>query len=295
MISFADMKKAIILDGKALASEIRADIAEKVKENKNKYDKVPGLAAILVGDNPASTLYINIKKKACVAAGFYTVNHHLPDSISENDLIEIINNLNADHKIHGILVQLPLPASINVNKVMGAIDHRKDADGFNPYNMGMLAIGDPRFIPCTPLGIITLLDHYKIELKGKDAIIIGAGAVTGRPLASMMLNRGATVQVCHILTKNLNDKAREADIIVSSTGHPGLIKGDMIKEGAVVVDVGISKVNGKIAGDVRFDEASKIASFITPVPGGVGPMTIAMLMKNTFYAYKLSLKTDASR
>jgi len=288
------MEKAIILDGKALASKIRAEIAKKVEKDKNRYGKVPGLAAILIGDDPASVLYVNMKKKACNEAGFYTVNHHLPDSITENDLIEIINSLNENEKIHGILVQLPIPGSINVNKVMAAIDYRKDVDGFNPYNMGMLAIGEPLFIPCTPLGIITLLEHYKIKLEGADAVIVGAGTVTGRPLASMMLNRGATVQICHILTKNLEEKVKKADILVSSTGQSGLIKSSMVKNGAVVVDVGISKKEGKISGDVRFDEVSKIASFVTPVPGGVGPMTIAMLMKNTYDAYKLSLKNNAT-
>ncbi len=288
------MEKATILDGKALAAEIRSEVAEKVKADKNRYGKVPGLAAILIGDDPASVLYVNMKKKACNEAGFYTVNHHLPDSITENDLIEIINSLNENEKIHGILVQLPIPGSINVNKVMAAIDYRKDVDGFNPYNMGMLAIGDPRFIACTPLGIITLLEHYKINLEGADAVIVGAGTVTGRPLASMMLNRGATVQICHVLTKNLEEKVKKADILVSSTGQSGLIKGSMVKNGAVVVDVGISKKEGKISGDVRFDEVSKIASFVTPVPGGVGPMTIAMLMKNTYDAYKLSLKNNAA-
>jgi len=288
------MEKATILDGKALAAEIRSEVAEKVKADKNRYGKVPGLAAILIGDDPASVLYVNMKKKACNEAGFYTVNHHLPDSITENDLIEIINSLNENEKIHGILVQLPIPGSINVNKVMAAIDYRKDVDGFNPYNMGMLAIGDPRFIPCTPIGIITLLEHYKIKLEGADAVIVGAGTVTGRPLASMMLNRGATVQICHVLTKNLEEKVKKADILVSSTGQSGLIKGSMVKNGAVVVDVGISKKEGKISGDVRFDEVSKIASFVTPVPGGVGPMTIAMLMKNTYDAYKLSLKNNAA-
>ncbi len=285
-------KKTVILDGRACALEIRASVAKKVASDKKIYGSVPGLAEILVGNDPVSLLYVNMKKKACSEAGFYTVNHHLPDWVSEEDVIGIVQNLNTNSKVNGILIQLPLPSSININRVMGAIDYRKDVDGFNPYNMGRLAIGDPLFVPCTPLGIIELMNKYNISFAGKDAVIVGAGTITGRPLASMMLNQGATVQICHILTKNLADKVKTADIIVSATGHPGLITGDMIKEGAVVIDVGISKINGKISGDVRFDEAVSKASFITPVPGGVGPMTIAMLLKNSYKSFKLSVKEN---
>ncbi len=288
-------KKTVILDGRAAALEIRSSIRDKVANDKKVYGSVPGLAEILVGSDPASLLYVNMKRKASSEAGFYTVNHHLPEWISEQDVISIVENLNANSKIHGILIQLPLPSSININKVMGAIDYRKDVDGFNPYNMGRLAVGDPLFVPCTPLGVIELMSRYNISLKGKDAIIVGAGTITGRPLASMMLNLGATVQICHILTKNLADKVRAADIVVSAAGHPDLITGDMIKEGAVVIDVGISKINGKISGDVLFDEAVSKASFITPVPGGVGPMTIAMLLKNSYKAFKLSFESEKQR
>lgn len=270
----------ILLDGKKLAKQIRNSIKEEVSELK-KRSIVPSLAVILIGNNPASQLYVNMKTKACEDAGIYSINHRMPEEISEKELIDVIKMLNANPMVHGILVQLPLPKHIDENKVIEAIDYRKDVDGFHPYNAGKLVRGNPMFYPCTPLGIMRLFEEYNIELKGKDVVIVGAGNITGKPMASMLVNAYATVQICNIYTDKLKEKTRQADILISAAGKPHLIKADMVKEESVIVDVGISKIDGKVMGDVDFKEVSKKASYITPVPGGVGPMTIAMLLYNT--------------
>jgi methylenetetrahydrofolate dehydrogenase (NADP+)/methenyltetrahydrofolate cyclohydrolase len=275
----------VILDGKALANKIKAQTKIEIDQLKSK-GIIPGLAVILVGNNPASQVYVNMKTKACEEVGIYSINHRMPEEVNEKDLLYVIDMLNKNPLVNAILVQLPLPSKINEEKVIEAIDPKKDVDGFHPYNMGKLLRGQPFIFPCTPYGIMKLFEEYKIELKAKDVCVIGAGNITGKPMSYMLLNENATVQICHIYTKNLKEKTKTADIIISATGKAHLIKADMVKEGVIVVDVGIAKVNDKIVGDVDFENVSKIASYITPVPGGVGPMTIAMLISNTVFLSK---------
>jgi methylenetetrahydrofolate dehydrogenase (NADP+)/methenyltetrahydrofolate cyclohydrolase len=275
----------VILDGKALANKIKARAKIEIDQLKSK-GIIPGLAVILVGNNPAGQVYVNMKTKACEEVGIYSINHRMPEEVNEKDLLYVIDMLNKNPLVNAILVQLPLPSKINEEKVIEAIDPKKDVDGFHPYNMGKLLRGQPFIFPCTPYGIMKLFEEYKIELKAKDVCVIGAGNITGKPMSYMLLNENVTVQICHIYTKNLKEKTKTADIIISATGKAHLIKADMVKEGAIVVDVGIAKVNDKIVGDVDFENVSKIASYITPVPGGVGPMTIAMLISNTVFLSK---------
>ena len=275
----------VILDGKTLAKKIRLSIKEEVNQFKEK-GIIPGLAFILVGDNPASQVYVNMKTKACEEVGIYSINHRMPKEINEKELVDVIKMLNDNPMVHGILVQLPLPEHMDEEKIIEAIDYKKDIDGFHPYNMGRLARGNPLFSSCTPLGIMKLLEKYSIDVKGKDVVMVGAGNITGKPMALMLTNAGATVQICHIHTRNLKEKTKMADILISAVGKPGLIKEDMVKEGAVVIDVGISRVEGKVVGDIDFENVSQKVSHITPVPGGVGPMTIAMLLYNTLQSVK---------
>lgn len=275
----------VILDGKALANKIKTQAKIEIDQLKSK-GIIPGLAVILVGNNPASQVYVNMKTKACEEVGIYSINHRMPEEVNEKDLLYVIDMLNKNPLVNAILVQLPLPKKINEEKVIESIDPKKDVDGFHPYNMGKLSRGQPFIFPCTPYGIMKLFEEYKIELKSKDVCVIGAGNITGKPMSYMLINENATVQICHIYTKNLKEKTKTADIIISATGKAHLIKADMVKEGAIVVDVGIAKVNDKIVGDVDFENVSKIASYITPVPGGVGPMTIAMLISNTVFLSK---------
>ncbi len=275
----------VILDGKSLANKIKSQAKYQINQLKSQ-GIIPGLAVILVGNNPASQVYVNMKTKACEEVGIYSINHRMPEEINEKDLLYVIDMLNKNPLVNAILVQLPLPSKINEERVIESIDPKKDVDGFHPYNMGRLLRGEPFIYPCTPYGIMRLFEEYNIEVKGKDVCVIGTGNITGKPMSYMLLNKNATVQICHIYTKNLKDKTINADIIISATGKAHLIRADMIKEGAVVVDVGITKVNDKIMGDVDFEEVSKVASYITPVPGGVGPMTIAMLIENTIFLAK---------
>ena len=275
----------VILDGKALANKIKAQAKIEIDQLKSK-GIIPGLAVILVGNNPASQVYVNMKTKACEEVGIYSINHRMPEEVNEKDLLYVIDMLNKNPLVNAILVQLPLPKKINEEKVIESIDPKKDVDGFHPYNMGKLSRGQPFIFPCTPYGIMKLFEEYKIELKSKDVCVIGAGNITGKPMSYMLINENATVQICHMYTKNLKEKTKTADIIISATGKAHLIKADMVKEGAIVVDVGIAKVNDKIVGDIDFENVSKIASYITPVPGGVGPMTIAMLISNTVFLSK---------
>ncbi len=277
----------ILLDGKALSQKIRNSIKNAV-ENLKKDGVIPGLAVILVGDNPASQLYVNMKTKACEDVGIYSINHRMPAEISEKELINVIKMLNNNPMVHGILVQLPLPKHIREENVIEAIDYKKDVDGFHPYSVGRLVRGNPLFYPCTPYGIMKLFEEYDIELKGKDVVIVGAGNITGKPMASMLINAFATVELCHIYTKDLEDKTRKADILISAVGKPNLIKANMVKKGSVVVDVGISRVGNRVVGDVDFNNVSKKVAYITPVPGGVGPMTIAMLLYNTVKAIEIN-------
>ena len=276
-----------IMDGKSLAEATRARVADDVQLLKKERDIVPGLAVVLVGNDPASHAYVKMKARACKEVGFYSIVHEIPDTISEDEIIETIGLMNVNPRIDGILVQLPLPPHIDTDAILEVIDPAKDVDGFHPYNVGRLVTKLDAFAPCTPLGVMRIFDHYGIDLKGKDVCIVGASNIVGKPMAALLLNADATVTVTHIFTRDLAAHTRTADIVIVGVGVPGLIKADMVKEGAVVIDIGINKLdNGKLVGDVDFDAVAPRCSYITPVPGGVGPMTIAMLMENTLKAAK---------
>lgn len=277
---------AKIIDGKLVSQETRKRVARETAELKSKTGKIPGLATVLVGDDPASAVYVRNKNKTCLELGFQSFEHRLPASTSEPELLKMVEDLNNNPAVSGILVQLPLPKQIDTNKILQAIDPRKDVDGFHPLNVGRLACGNAVFSPCTPAGIIALLDYYHIGIEGKHAVVLGRSNIVGKPAAMLLLNRNATVTLCHSRTVDLPAVTRSADILVAAIGRPGFVTGEMIKAGAVVIDVGINRVNDKLKGDVLFDEAVNKATFITPVPGGVGPMTIAMLMDNTLKAFK---------
>lgn len=279
------------IDGKAFSQVILEKIREEHNQLKEKYGKQAGLAVVIVGNNPASQVYVRNKMKACENVGFYSENIELDENISEEELLQEIDKLNKNDRINGILVQLPLPSHINELKIINSISPEKDVDGFHVANIGKMVIGDETgFLSCTPYGIMQLLEEYKIEIAGKDAVIIGRSNIVGKPMALMLIQKGATVQVCNSRTKDLRKKLNDADIIIVAAGVPKLLKKEDVKEGAVVIDVGINRVDGKICGDVDYEEVAERASYITPVPGGVGPMTIASLIKNTFKSYKNSLK-----
>lgn len=279
------------IDGKAFSQVILEKIREEHNQLKEKYGKQAGLAVVIVGNNPASQVYVRNKMKACENVGFYSENIELDENISEKELLREIDKLNKNDRINGILVQLPLPSHINELKIIDSISPEKDVDGFHVANIGKMVIGDETgFLSCTPYGIMQLLEEYKIEIAGKDAVIIGRSNIVGKPMALMLIQKGATVQVCNSRTKDLRKKLNDADIIIVAAGVPKLLKKEDVKEGAVVIDVGINRVDGKICGDVDYEEVAERASYITPVPGGVGPMTIASLIKNTFKSYKNSLK-----
>ena len=279
------------IDGKAFSQVILEKIREEHNQLKEKYGKQAGLAVVIVGNNPASQVYVRSKMKACENVGFYSENIELDENISEKELLQEIDKLNKNDRINGILVQLPLPSHINELKIIDSISPEKDVDGFHVANIGKMVIGDETgFLSCTPYGIMQLLEEYKIEIAGKDAVIIGRSNIVGKPMALMLIQKGATVQVCNSRTKDLRKKLNDADIIIVAAGVPKLLKKEDVKEGAVVIDVGINRVDGKICGDVDYEEVAERASYITPVPGGVGPMTIASLIKNTFKSYKNSLK-----
>lgn len=276
---------AAVIDGNKIAQNIRNEMRQSALEFKEKTGIVPGLAVVLVGKDPASQVYVEKKAKACAEVGFLSREYKLPAETSEAKLLSLINDLNKDHLIHGILVQLPLPEQISTDKIIAAIDPHKDVDGFHPYNVGGLITGSPLFIPCTPRGIMELIARTGIALKGKEAVVVGRSNIVGKPIALLLLAQHATVTICHSRTKDLPSVTRRADVLIAAIGKPQMIKANMVKEGAVVIDVGVNRLeNGKLAGDVAFDEVAAKASFITPVPGGVGPMTIAMLMKNTLIA-----------
>jgi len=278
---------AEIIDGKKVSEHIRSQIAEGVEKLKRETGITPGLAAVLVGDDPASEIYVRNKRRACSNAGIYSEEHKLPLETTEEELLTLVDKLNNDPKIHGILVQLPLPDHINVTKVLRAVSPLKDVDGFHPYNVGLLVEGNPRFIPCTPHGIIKMLEFYNIDISGKQAVVVGRSNIVGKPVSMLLLHRHATVTVCHSRTKPLDEVTRRADILVAAIGRANFITADMVKEGAVVIDVGINRnEEGKLTGDVDFEAVSQKASYITPVPGGVGPMTISMLLWNTLESAK---------
>jgi len=276
-----------ILDGKTLSLKIKEEVKKEVQNLKEKHNIVPGLAVILVGDDPASHTYVKMKAKACKDVGIYSITHEMPKTISQEEITQTILMMNQNPNIDGILVQLPLPSHIDTTKILEVIDPKKDVDGFHPYNFGRLNQGLDSFVPCTPLGVMELLKEYKIDVKGKDACVVGASNIVGKPMAALLLNQFATVDICHIFTKDLKSHTKRADILVVGVGKPNLITEDMVKEGAIVIDIGINRLDdGRLVGDVDFEKVSKKASFITPVPGGVGPMTIAMLLKNTLKAAK---------
>ena len=281
----------IKIDGKAFSQTVLEKIKEEHSQLKEKYGKPAGLAVVIVGNNPASQVYVKNKIRACEDVGFYSENIELDENISEKELLQEIDKLNKNDRIDGILVQLPLPAHINELKIIDSISPEKDVDGFHVSNIGKMVIGDETgFLSCTPYGIMQLLEEYKIEIAGKDAVIIGRSNIVGKPMALMLIQKGATVQVCNSNTKDLRKKLNKADIIIVAAGVPKLLKKEDVKEGTVVIDVGINRVDGKICGDVDYEEVAEKTSYITPVPGGVGPMTIASLIKNTFKSYKNSLK-----
>lgn len=281
--------KASIINGKEIAALERASLKASIEALKGKAGFVPGLAVVLVGENPASRVYVRNKAKACEDTGIRSFQHSLPEETSQSALLELLSDLNSRKDVHGILVQLPLPSHMDTDAVIEAIKPEKDVDGFHPYNMGRLAVGKPCLQPCTPLGVMRLLDSTGIDPAGKDAVIVGRSNIVGKPLAMMLLRRNATVTVCHSKTKDLPGHVGRADIVIAAIGKEAFIKGEWIKEGAVVMDVGINRrPDGTLAGDVDFEGASERASFITPVPGGVGPMTIAMLLKNTVDAARRS-------
>ncbi|WP_319370924.1 bifunctional methylenetetrahydrofolate dehydrogenase/methenyltetrahydrofolate cyclohydrolase FolD [uncultured Ilyobacter sp.] len=281
----------VVIDGKKISTEIKEEIKKEVLEYREKFDKTPGLAVVLVGENPASKVYVNSKVKSCGDLGFYSEKHVLEENSSEEEVLELIDKLNENEKINGILVQLPLPKHIDEKKVTNRIASEKDVDGFKPENLGKVMIGeDDGFKSCTPYGVIELLKRTGIEIAGKDAVIVGRSNIVGKPLVGLLISESATVTICHSRTKNLAEKTKEADILIAAVGKAGFITKDMVKEGAVVIDVGINRNEaGKLCGDVAFEEVAPMASAITPVPGGVGPMTIAMLMKNTMESFKKSL------
>ncbi|BBG59709.1 bifunctional protein FolD protein [Providencia rustigianii] len=276
---------AKIIDGKTIAQAIRQEVAQKVQTRVANGKRAPGLAVILVGANPASQIYVGSKRRACEEVGFLSRSYDLPDTTTEAELLKLIDDLNQDPEIDGILVQLPLPAGIDNVKVIERIHPDKDVDGFHPYNVGRLCQRAPRLRPCTPRGIVTLLERYDINTYGLNAVIIGASNIVGRPMSLELLLAGCTTTVTHRFTKDLEQHVRSADLLVVAVGKPNFIPGEWIKPGAIVIDVGINRLeNGKVTGDVDFDEASKRASWITPVPGGVGPMTVATLIQNTLQA-----------
>ena len=279
---------ARIIDGKKIAAEIREEIQREVARLKEATGKVPGLAAVLVGDDPASATYVRTKTKACQEAGIASRQLTPPGDISQSDLLQIIHELNRDPAIHGILVQLPLPRHLDERAILEAVDARKDVDGFTFGNIGRLVENQARFVPCTPAGIIELLDREGVEVKGKHAVVVGRSEIVGKPVAFLLLHRHATVTICHSRTADLPAETRRADILVAAVGRPRLITGAMLKPGVVVIDVGINRVEGKLVGDVDFESAVQVASAITPVPGGVGPMTVALLLKNTVRAFEAS-------
>ena len=281
----------IKIDGKAFSQTVLEKIREEHSQLKEKYGKPAGLAVVIVGNNPASQVYVKNKIRTCENVGFYSENIELDENISEKELLQEIDKLNKNDRINGILVQLPLPAHINELKIIDSISPEKDVDGFHVSNIGKMVIGDETgFLSCTPYGIMQLLEEYKIEISGKDAVIIGRSNIVGKPMALMLIQKGATVQVCNSNTKDLRKKLNKADIIIVAAGVPKLLKKEDVKEGAVVIDVGINRVDGEICGDVDYEGVAEKTSYITPVPGGVGPMTIASLIKNTFKSYKNSLK-----
>lgn len=278
---------AAIIDGKAVSQKIKEEIRAEIEREQLSV----GLAVVIVGNNPASRVYVNNKKKACEVCGIRSFEYALPEETTQEQLLELIDTLNTDEKVNGILVQLPLPQGLDEKKVIERISPLKDVDAFHAENVGKIMIGNYAFLPCTPAGVMELIHSTGTEIAGKECVVIGRSNIVGKPMAMLLLHENATVTICHSRTKNLAEVCRRADLLISAVGKADFVTADMIKDGAVVIDVGMNRnAEGKLCGDVRFEEAEKKASFITPVPGGVGPMTIAMLMKNTVMAKRLQSK-----
>ncbi len=278
---------AMLIDGKKISADIRAEIKEETATFARERGYLPGLAVVIVGENPASQVYVRNKKRACEEVGFYSEVHELPEATAQEELNALVDRLNADPKIHGILVQLPLPKHLDETEVLLRIDPAKDVDAFHPYNVGKIMIGDYSFLPCTPAGVMALLERSGIDPAGKKCVVIGRSNIVGKPMAMLLLHANGTVTICHSRTKDLAAVCREADILVVAIGRADFVGADMVKPGAVVIDVGMNRrADGKLTGDVDFAAVEPIASAITPVPGGVGPMTITMLLKNTLTAAK---------
>ena len=278
---------AQIIDGKAVSASVKEEVAKEAAALKDSKGLNVGLAVVIVGNDSASRVYVNNKKKACEAVGFQSFEYALPEETTQEQLLELVNTLNNDCKVNGILVQLPLPKHIDEKAVIDAISPDKDVDAFHPVNVGKIMIGDYSFLPCTPAGVMRLIESTGVDITGKQCVVIGRSNIVGKPQAMLLLQKNGTVTICHSKTKNLKEICLGADILVVAVGRANFVTGDMIKEGAVVIDVGMNRLeNGKLCGDVEFESAEKKASYITPVPGGVGPMTIAMLMKNTLTAAK---------
>jgi len=288
---------AQIIDGKRIASEMREEMKVEISGLKADHDVVPGLAVVLVGENPASQVYVRMKKKACDELGVLSIEHNLSADTPERDLLDLVEQLNADEQVHGILVQLPLPDHIDENKVLIAIRPEKDIDGFHPVNVGKMLIGEPGFLPCTPHGVQVLLTRSGVDPSGKHVVVVGRSNIVGKPVAAILMQKkdgaNATVTVCHSRTKNLAEVTRQGDILIAAIGRPKMVTADMVKPGAAVIDVGVNRVEDsskksgyRLVGDVDFDAVQEVAGYITPVPGGVGPMTITMLMANTIESAK---------
>ncbi len=282
---------AQIISGKIVSAQVREELKAQTEEMVEKYGIRPGLAVIIVGDDPASKVYVNNKEKGCAEVGYYSEVYRLPAETTQDELLALVNKLNKDEKIHGILCQLPLPKHLDENAVILAIDPEKDVDAFHPVNVGRIMIGDYSFLPCTPAGVMKLIESTGVDITGKECVVIGRSNIVGKPQAMLLLHKNATVTICHSRTKDLASVTRRADILVVAIGKADFVTGDMVKDGAIVIDVGMNrKSDGKLTGDVDFESVEPKASYITPVPGGVGPMTISMLLTNTMTAAKNAIK-----
>ncbi len=282
---------AHIIDGKAISAAVRAEITEETKKFVAETGVTPGLAVVIVGNDPASQVYVRNKRKACTEVGFYSEAYELPEETTQKELEALVDKLNSDPKIHGILVQLPLPRHLDEQRILLRIRPEKDVDAFHPYNVGRIMIGDYNYLPCTPAGVMELLKRSGVEVSGKECVVVGRSNIVGKPMAMLLLQAHGTVTICHSRTKHLEEATRRADILVAAIGKPEFFTADMVKEGAVVIDVGMNRrpSDNKLCGDVDYASVEPVASYITPVPGGVGPMTITMLMQNTLRAAKSSL------
>lgn len=277
---------AILIDGKLISASLREDMKSETADFIQKTNVVPHLAAVLVGDDPASQVYVRNKERACEKCGLKSTLHRLPEQTTQQELLQLVQELNQDVSVHGILVQLPLPGHLDSTPVLDAILPVKDVDGFHPENVGLMLQGRPRFLPCTPHGVMKMLEHHQVQTAGSHAVVVGRSDIVGKPMSALLIQRGAdaTVTTCHSRTREIGEITRQADLLIAAVGIPEFVKGNMIKPGAVVIDVGINRVEDRLVGDVAFTEAMEVASMITTVPGGVGPMTIAMLLKNTLMA-----------